>query len=369
MRSAAYLLLILFAAFAFAQRSEPERIFDSAAAAQKRGDDQTAVKDYEELLKLRPDMPEVRANLGAALADEGRFDEAIAQYKVALASIPGNPAIEKNLGLAYFKKGDLQDAKLVLQKAHREAPENPQIAILLGDCEVRLGQASEAAAMLLPLEASNSGNTDFEYVLGSAMVHSGKLRDGVGRLEKVAAATHSADSYYLAGSTLMDLHEFARARTELEAALRLNPKLPRIYALTGMARDMTGDSDAALPAFREAVRRNPNDFEANLYLGAILLKNRDMTQSKVFLTHAILIKPSSSEAVYQMALWEKMSGDYAGAAKHLEALVKANPTWLQPHVELATVYYRLRRPADGARERAIVARLTALQQKQGPPQP
>lgn len=368
MRSAAFLLLILSVASAFAQ-SEPERLFNSAAAAQQRGDDQTAVENYEKLLKLRPGMPEVRANLGAALADEGRFDEAIAQYKAALASIPANPAIEKNLGLAYFKKGDLQDARLVFQKAHRKAPEDSQVAILLGDCEVRSGQAAEAVEMLLPLEASNSGNTDFEYVLGSAMIHSGKLRDGVSRLERVAAATQSADSYYLAGSTLMDLHEFARAKIDLEAALRLNPKLPRIYALTGMARDMTGDSDAALPAFREAVRRNPDDFEANLYLGAILLKNRDMAQSKVYLTHAVQIKPSSSEAVYQMALWEKMSGDYAAAAKHLEALVKANPNWLQPHVELATVYYRLHRPADGARERAIVAKLTSLQQKQGPPQP
>jgi hypothetical protein len=44
---------------------------------------------------------------------------------------------------------------------------------------------------------------------------------------------------------------------------------------------------------------------------------------------------------------------------------KSDPDWLEPHVELATLY-RLHRPDDGAKERQIVDRLTAKQQEQGP---
>ena len=66
-------------------------------------------------------------------------------------------------------------------------------------------------------------------------------------------------------------------------------------------------------------------------------------------------------------MWESTSGKYDDAARNLEALVKSDPTWLEPHVELANVYYRLHRPADGARERAIVAQLNAQQESQGPP--
>jgi hypothetical protein len=47
-------------------------------------------------------------------------------------------------------------------------------------------------------------------------------------------------------------------------------------------------------------------------------------------------------------------------------LVKDDPTWLEPHEELASLYYRLHRPADGAKEREIVDKLTADQQAQGP---
>jgi len=74
-------------------------------------------------------------------------------------------------------------------------------------------------------------------------------------------------------------------------------------------------------------------------------------------------------ARYEVAMWKSTSGQYEEAAKELETIVKEDPDWLEPHVELANVYYRLHRPADGAKERAIVARLNAEQQSHGPPKP
>ena len=82
-----------------AQTQDPARMFQDAVAAQKRGDDATAIRLYTELLKIRPDVIEVRANLGAALARENRFDEAIEQYKMVLEKNQ-NPALRLNLALA-----------------------------------------------------------------------------------------------------------------------------------------------------------------------------------------------------------------------------------------------------------------------------
>ena len=337
--------------------------------AQQHGDYATAIADYQKFLKLRPNMVEARANLGAAFSHEGRFDEAIVQYRSALSASPGNRQIQMNMGLAYYKKGDLANARVVFDEVHKAMPENVQIAILLGDSEVRLGQAAAAAAMLIPMEAANASNPDFEYVLGTAMIQSGGRREGVERLEKVAQSTQNADAYLLAGSTLLDLNDFAHAKADLEEALRLNPNLPRVYALTGMARDLTGDATTAEPAFREALRRDADDFDANMYLGAILYKRRQMDEAKTYLDRALKLNPSSATARYEMAMWKSTAGQYEDAAKDLEELVKANPDWLQPHIELANVYYRLHRPAEGAKERAIVAKLNADQQSQGPPKP
>ena len=368
MRTAA-IVLLLSSCFVLAQQPGPDQLFSSAIVAQQYGDYVTAIQDYQKFLKLRPNMVEARANLGAALAHEGRFDEAIVEYRRALSSAPGNKEIQMNMGLAYYKKGDLANARVVFEEVHKAMPSNVQIAILLGDSEVRLDQAAAAATMLMPMETANAANPDFEYVLGTAMIQSGGRREGVARLEKVAESTHNADAYLLAGSTLLDLNDFAHAKADLEQALSLNPNLPRIYSLTGMARDLTGDATAAEPAFREALKRDPDDFNANMYLGAILYKRRQMEESRTYLDRALKLNPGSATARYEMAMWKSTSGQYADAAKDLEELVKTNPDWLQPHIELANVYYRLHRPADGAKERAIVAKLNEDQQSQGPPKP
>lgn len=349
------------------QHTDPNVLFRHAVEAQQHGDYRTAIQDYQQLLKSHPEAAEVRANLGAALAHENRFDEAIAQYRLALASSPGNEAIRMNLALAYYKKGDLVSARREFETIRKKEPDDPQLAILLGDSEVRLGHAAEAVAMLAPLEAANAANTDFEYVYGTALIRTGKRLEGATRLEKVAEAVNSADAYLLAGSTLIDLNEFARAEKNLDAALRLNPNLPRVYILAGMAHDMNGDAAGAEPLLREGLKRNPDDFDANLYLGSILYKRRDMAEAKQYLDRALQLKPADPTAAYEMAMWDSTSRQFADAAKILEGLVKSNPDWLQPHIELATVYYRLQRPEDGARERAIVEKLKAQQQKQGPP--
>ena len=360
------LLLLLSVPFASAQQGEPELLLKSAIEAQQHGDLPTAIREYQKLLGLKPGLVEARVNLGAALADSGRFDDAIAQYRVALPDAPDKTPIRLNIGLAYYKKGDLDAASREFDDLHNLQPENAQIAILLGDSEVRLGRGREAVSMLNPMEAANTANPDFEYVLGTALLQAGDRREGAQKLSALAERTQSADAYLLAGSTFLDLNDFEHARTDLEAALRLKPSLPRIYTLTGMARDDTGDLAAAESAFREALRQNLNDFDANLYLGSILYKRRSMDDAKPYLDRALELNPASSMARYEVAIWNSKSGHYEEAAKELEQVTRTDPNWLEPHIELANVYYRLHRPEDGAKEREIVGRLTAQQQTKGP---
>jgi tetratricopeptide (TPR) repeat protein len=356
----------LSVSLALAQESDPEQLLNSAIEAQQHGDYQTAIRDYRKLLELRPDTVEAKVNLGAALVHVGDFDGAIAMYKSALPSMSQKNGVLRDLALAYYKKGDFQNANEQFEALHTAQPNDIRITILLGDTDVRLGKPATAVTLLEPLENANSHNLDFEYAYGFALIKAGKRRDGVALIEKVAKSGNSADSYLLAGSTRLDLNDFEAARTDLEAALHLDPKLPDIYTLLGTARDKTGDTANAETAFREALKRNPDDFDANLYLGAILYKRRALDEAKPYLDRALQLNPTSSMARYEAAMLESTAGQYEAAAQALEKLVKDDPNWLEPHVELASLYYRLHRPADGAREREIVDKLTADQQAQGP---
>ncbi len=364
---AALLFCVLLPAVIAAQEANPDQLFKQAIDEQQHGDFSAAIRDYRKVLELHPDDVQAKVNLGAALVHVRQFDEAIALYGSALSSIKDKNGVLFDLALAYYKKGDFENARQQFEVLHDAQPNRLQVVILLGDSDLRTGKSDAALGLLEPIESKYSQNMDFEYVLGSALIGTkGRRREGVARMEKVAKARSAADAYLLAGATLMDLNEYEPARRDLEEALRLNPRLPKIYAMVGTARDKTGDVKDAEPAFREALKADPDDFEANLYLGAILYKRREIDEAKGYLDRALRLKPADSMARYEAAMLKSTSGDYETAAKELESLVKDDPDWLEPHVELATLYYRLHRPEDGAKERQIVDSITAKQQAQGP---
>ncbi len=360
------LVLLLFCELGSAQQPDPDQVFKAAIDAQRQGNFPTAIRAYRKVLELRPDMIEAKVNLGAALVHEGKFDEAIAMYRSALPSVSQKNAVLMNIALAYYKKGDFENARTELEPLQKEQPNSVRIAVLLGDTYNHLRRPADTIALLEPLESANPQNLDLEYVLGNALIGNGKRRDGIVRVEKVAKVGNSAEAYLLAGTTLLQLNEFDQARHDLEASIRLNPKLPSVYSLAGTACDKTGDVEQAETYFREALKQNTDDFDANLYLGAILYRRRDLGNAKLYLEHALKLNPSSTMAQYEMAMLKSTSGEYEAAAQDLENVIKDDPNWLEPHVELASLYYRLHRAAEGARERKIVEKITAEQQAQGP---
>jgi len=373
MRITCILLLLSGIATASAQSPQAapsadiEKLVQDGISAQQHGDFKTAIEYYRKALDADPARVDVRANLGASLADIGQLDEAIAEDQRALAAAPKNAGLRKNLGLAYYKKGDMAHAHEQFEQAHAARPGDVSTAVLLGYTDIKLNKGADAAAMLAPLEAGRENDFDFEYVLGYAYILSGKDTDGLPRMEKVAQATPSAEAYVIAGNVRLHRREFHEARKDLDAAMAMAPTFPGLATMAGQARDALGDTEAAQPCFEAALKQDPKDFVANLYLGTMLLKQRDFEHARPLLEMALRLLPSAPLARLQMAKLNGMTGRYAEAAATLEELEKADPNWLDPHIELAPIYYKLHRPEDGQRERDIVQKIEASQQKAGPP--
>jgi tetratricopeptide (TPR) repeat protein len=358
--------VVALAVQAFGQAPNPEQLFREAVATQQRGDLGLAVQRYRNIVKLRPDFLSAWVNMGVALVQLNQFPAAIESYRSALALDPKNRDVQFYLALAYFKSRDEFGASRQLEQLLKGDPKDLRVAILLGDCYLVLGQEDRALALLAPLAKTAGDNLDFLWVFGSALIANGRLREGVGLVERVAKEGQAADAYSLAGRTLFRLNDFERARDDLETAVRLNPNLPGVYTALGLAREKNVDNKGAIEAFRRAIEQDPNDFEAHFGLGSILYFERNLKDAKIYLGRALQLDPSSVLARYEMALTEKADGQLEAAAADLETVVKANPNFLEAHVDLAALYFRLKRPEDGAREREIVDRLAAAQQRAGP---
>ena len=331
--------------------------------AQQRGDAATAVSKYEHLLQLYPSVVAARANLAVELVSLGRFDEAIKQYRTALAQVPDNFDLRLNLGIAYYKKADYSAGADVFRVLSKAQPGNTRIALLLSDCDFHLGHDAEAIAILSPLEETDPQNLALAWALGSALIRAGRAQEGLERVEKVAQQGQSAEAYALAADTYMKLNLYDKARSNADEAKRLNPNLPGLHTLSGTILDSFGDQDGAALEFQQALAENPKDFEAELRLGSVLYAQRKLDDAKLHVNRALAIEPASSLARYQLARIERAQGQLDAAAGDLEKVVRDDPGWLPPHVELAALYYRLNRAEDGAREKQIVDRITAEEQE------
>lgn len=321
-----------------------DALLSAGIAAQRQHDYKTAIEDYRKALAIQPGLGEARANLGAALAAAGDFDAAIEEDTGALQAAPNQTAVRSNLALAYYKKGDMAHAHTEFEKVHAARPTDVNTAVLLGYTDIKLEKEADAARLLFPLEPGHESDMDFEYVLGLALVNSGKEAEGLPRLEKAARATRSVDAYFVAGNARMRRSEFREARADAEAGLAIDSSFPGIYTLEGQACDAMGDSDASVPAFEAALRVDPRDANANLYMGVIRLKQRDFESARPLLDLALTLRPGHPLTRLQLAKLDNMTGKFAEAAATLEDLERTDPNWLDPHVELATIYYKLHRP-------------------------
>lgn len=303
---------------------------------------------------------------GPSTAAAGAKEDAtrsIERLRRAVAQAPANTALRLKLAAAYFRVGDLEHARIEYESVHAAEPANRAAAIGLGYTYVKLGRNNEAVELLTPLAPGHASDLDLAYVLGYAEIESGQAKLGIPRMEAVAHARHSADAYLIAGSAWMYLKQFRPAQADLEAAKALNPALPGLQTLVGHVRYAMGNLDAAALAFQAALRQNSQDFAANLYLGSIRLSEGDFADARPLLELALELGPNVPLARLEVAKLDAMTGESQKAVQALEALEKDHPDWPDPHVELAALYYKLHRPADGARERQIVAELKAQMEK------
>jgi len=345
---------------------DPQQLVQDAIQKQRAGDLAGAVPEYQQFLKLHPEATAIHSNLGAALAGLGRYEEAVTEYKVALKQSPRLLSARLNLALAYYKMGHIADAAAQLEKVHAEDPKNHQAVIVLGDSYLRMGQNKDVIRVLAPEVKKYPDDLAIVYMLGTAYIRNKQVEPGQVLVDRILRNGDSAEAHLMLGTAKMNIQDFAGARDEFAKAVNLNPNLPDAHVLYAAALHLTGESDQSSKEYQAGLAQDPYNFEANLQLGANAREEHDYERAEQYFQRALQTRPGDPGVLYQLALIDADKARLDQARQKLEALVKEYPDFTEAHVSLSLVYYRLKRPAEGKKEREIVQRLNAEAQAKQP---
>jgi tetratricopeptide (TPR) repeat protein len=361
---------VLTAALLQAQDRRPQILYRDAVEAYDRGDVEKAIGLYREVLKRQPDSLQARANLGAALAHLGCYSEAVAEYRKALRQDPQNPVVLLNLALAWYKQAEFEKAALELQHLRTRQPENQQSLLLLADCYLRLGRYQDAVKLLQPAYRANPDDRAVDYALGVALINDGKLQDGEVVIDHILKRGNTSEVMLLMGTAQMATGEYKTAASTIRKALDQEASLPGGWSLYGRALLKGGDNENAKAAFRRALEADPNDFDANLYLGGLLRHDSRYADAVPYLERALRLRPASLAARFQVGAVNLGLGQLKKARKDLEQVERESPEFQQVHTELARLYALLHQERDSERERDIVMQLNEKARQKGPePEP
>jgi tetratricopeptide (TPR) repeat protein len=347
-------------------QTNPDQVLSRALQAHQAGNLEEAARAYENFLALRPERADIRSNLGAVLSKLGHYQEAIEQYQRALKLDQSNHAIRFNLALAYYKSEQIPAAAGELARVISAQPDNKNATLLLADCYLQMGEDKKVIELLDPKAQAHSDDLTLAYLLGNALIHDNQVEKGQVYIDKILRQGDSAQARMLMGSAHLAMLEYQNAVKQFAEAVKLNPQLPSVHSYYGRALMMTGETDQAKEEFVKELENNPNDFDANLQLGLLLKKDQNPDEALKYFRRALKVRPSDPNARFYVATLQVYQGQLTEALADLEKLVKDKPDFVEAHVMLATVYYRLKRKADGDRHQAIINKLNAERQANQP---
>jgi tetratricopeptide (TPR) repeat protein len=229
-----------------------------------------------------------------------------------------------------------------------------------------MGEFKRVVELLTPVESAEPDNCAVAYMLGMALINDKQLDRGQERIERILRDGDFAEAHVMMGTIYLTGAEYDKAFDEFKRAVELNPKLPYVNSFYGQTLVRLGDTEEAMAAFRRELKINPNDFDSCLQMGVLLKKDQKLDEARDFLRRALTLRPNEPNTRFYLASIDVALGKLNEALPALEQLVKDAADFVQAHVMLATVYYRMRRKVDGDREQAIINKLNDERQAKQP---
>jgi tetratricopeptide (TPR) repeat protein len=291
----------------------------------------------------------VYSNMGVVLSHMGRMKDATESYTKALALDPSNTKIEFNLAVALIKESNYALAADRLKHLQR-AGNDIRYDELLAFCYYHLQSYSLAARAAERAYSLNPNDPANALILGSTYERMGLYEKALPLITFALKSAGSTEGHLILAQTLNGLHRYPEAENELKQVDASQSNFPGLHEAMGEVYVGTERTPQAEAEFAAAIEQDPNDFEANYFLGRLKRFDGDIASAKRYLAAADQLHPNSPEVEYERAEIAMNEHRFADAIPLLETVIKAEPDEAQAYLSLAEAYQHTGRRADAQRE-------------------
>ncbi len=218
--------------------NEPEALYYQGVVSEKLGDAAGAEEAYKKALSADPNFAEAATNLAALYleGDSPRPDDAIGLLKTALSKTPKNPALLQNLAYAHALKKDYDKASEHYDAVIANGGDNPQLRLAYGAMLIEANRQEKAVEHLKKALAGAGKDVDTLSSVGRLLGMAGAKGDCVKAFDQaIALKSDLPDFYVRRGTCRQDLKDAAGARTDFEAASKIEPKFAAAYYYWGLS--------------------------------------------------------------------------------------------------------------------------------------
>lgn len=256
----AVLLIFVGASSGFAQEDADEnfqkavKLFNEGQDAHEKKDLNTALKLYEEALKLFPDFPEAEFQRGNALQSLGKIDEAEKSFRRALELREDWSLPMTNLGVILVEKGVFKEAETLLLQAIEQDGANFLAYTALTELRLRTAARPEV------------------------------LKELLNKLKILTTQARAPASIWASRAALENaLGDRAEAKKSLQRALALDAENRNALLELGEIALAESDNEGAMQIARKLQKIAPNSISTKLFLARALVANGKSAEAVLFL--------------------------------------------------------------------------------------
>lgn len=269
-----------------------EQHFVAAQTAQKNGNFETAVKEYQAILGLKPDFAEIHMNLGLMLHAQGKFEESSVALEKSLKLKPGLFPSHLFQGINYCKLGRPARAVPLLTKAASEQPANKQVRFWLGSALVAAGKPEQAVLELEKGSELLPNDVDILHLLGEA--YQKAARDQSAQVKTMAP--DSIERRLLLAEGYLTQQEWMAAEFYYTKLMAVQPLPAGVHQGLGTASLRLGKIDGAAKEFQDELKLDPYAVGAYCGLAETVLLKGNLVEALENLRRALAIRPEQARA-------------------------------------------------------------------------